>query len=171
MTDSTPTQTLRGQGAWWRAATIVCLLAIAIASATGVSMFEQFKAQIHHLQTQLQHTAQIKYIAVLLDDRQAPAMLITLDPQEGALQIQRLNNVTEGRADSMQLWALPANGQPRPLGILESKGKTLRLTATDKTLTDVPQLAISVENKGDTTQHSQPSLPYLFKGAVVQKAL
>jgi anti-sigma-K factor RskA len=134
-------------------------------------MFEQFKAQLHHLQTQLQSTAQIKYIAVLLDESQAPAMLITLAPQEGALQIQRLNDVTEGRADSMQLWALAANGQPRSLGILERTGKTLRLTANDKTLVDVSQLAISVENKGDTTQDSQPSLPYLFKGAVVQKAL
>ena len=169
MLDSTPAQAPRGHGAWWRAATIACLLIIA--TATGLSMFEQFKAQIHHLQTQLQSTAQIKYIAVLLDDSQAPAMLITLAPQEGALQIQRLNNVTEGRADSMQLWALPANGQPRSLGILASTGKTLRLTANDKTLVDVSQLAISVENKDDTTQRSQPSLPYLFKGAVVQKAL
>jgi len=109
--------------------------------------------------------------AVLLDDSQAPAMLITLAPQEGGLQIQRLNRVTEGRADSMQLWALPANGQPRSLGILASTGKTLRLTANDKTLVDVSQLAISVENKDDTAQRNQPSLPYLFKGAVVQKAL
>jgi anti-sigma-K factor RskA len=97
--------------------------------------------------------------------------LITLDPKEAALQIQRLNDVTEGRADSMQLWALAANGQPRSLGILASKGKTLRLPVNDKALVDVSQLAISVENKDETTQRSQPSLPYLFKGAVVQKAL
>jgi anti-sigma-K factor RskA len=171
MLDSTQAQAPRSHGAWWRAATIACLLVIAIATATGVSMFEQFKAQIHHLQTQLQSTAQIRYVAVLLDDSQAPAMLITLDPKEAALQIQRLNNVTEGRADSMQLWALAANGQPRSLGILASTGKTLRLPVNDKTLVDVSQLAISVENKDETTQHSQPSLPYLFKGAVVQKAL
>lgn len=157
--------------AWWRAATIVCLLVMAIASATGVSMFEQFTAQIQHLQTKLKNTAQIKYIAVLLDGRQAPAMLVTLDPQDDALQIQRLNSVAEGRDDSMQLWALPANGKPRSLGVLESTGKTLRLAADDKTLTDVPQLAISVENKGGVAQSSGPSLPYLFTGAVVQKAL
>lgn len=158
-------------GAWWRAATIACLLVMAIAVATGVSMFEQFTAQIQHLQTKLQNTAQIKYIAVLLDDQQAPALLVTLDPQDGALQIQRLNSVAEGRDDTMQLWALPANGKPRSLGILASAGKTLRLAGNDTTLADVPQLAISVESKGGVAPGSSPRLPYLFKGAVVQKAL
>jgi anti-sigma-K factor RskA len=157
--------------AWWRAATILCLLVLAIASATGVSMFEQFTAEIRSLQTKLKNTAQIKYIAVLLDGQQAPAMLVTFDPQDEALQIQRLNSVAEGRDDSMQLWALPANGKPRSLGVLESTGKTLRLAANDKTLDDVTQLAISVENKGGVTQNTGPRLPYLFTGTVVQKAL
>ena len=171
MLDAARTDSPHGHIVWWRATTIACLLVIAIATATGMSMFEQFRAQIHHLQTQLQRTAQIRYLTVLLDDSRAPAMLITLDPQEGTLQIQRLNTLTEGRADIMQLWALPANGQPRSLGVLASAGKTLRLPANDKTLMGVAELAISVEDKGATTQRSEPSLPYLFKGAVVQKAL
>lgn len=171
MLDATPAETPRRHIDWWRAATIICLLVIAVATATGVSMFEQFKAQIHHLQTKLQSTAQIRYIAVLLDNSQAPAMLLTLDPQEGTLQIQRLSNVTEGRADSMQLWALSTNGQPRSLGVLASTGKTLRLPADDQTLVGVTELAISVEDKDAAPLPSRPSLPYLFKGAVVQKAL
>jgi anti-sigma-K factor RskA len=156
---------------WWRAATILCLLLIVIAATTGVSMFEQFTAQIQHLQTKLQNTAQIKYIAVLLDDQQAPALLVTLDPQDRALQIQRLSSVAEGREDSMQLWALPATGKPRSLGVLGGSGKTLRLAVGDSALVDTPQLAISVENKGGVEESSGPRLPYLFKGAVVQKAL
>jgi anti-sigma-K factor RskA len=71
----------------------------------------------------------------------------------------------------MQLWALPAEGKPVSLGVLGSSGKTLRLPAHEKTLLDIPQLAISVENKGGVEQGSSPRLPYLFKGAVVQKAL
>jgi anti-sigma-K factor RskA len=54
---------------------------------------------------------------------------------------------------------------------LTSSGKTLRLPANDKTLSDVPALAISVENKGGAAEGAGPRLPYLFKGAVVQKAL
>lgn len=171
MNESTQPRPPISSASWWRAATIACLLVMAIAATTGVSMYEQFKAQINHLQTKLQDTAQIKFIAVLLDESHAPALLVTLDPKEAALQIQRLNGVTEGREDTMQLWALPASGKPRSLGVLGSSGKTLRLPAKINTLDDVPQLAISVEDKGGVTEGQGPRLPYLFQGAVVQKAL
>lgn len=171
MNETTPSPQPIAPTAWWRAIAIFCVVVMAIAAATGMSMFEQFTAQVQHLQTKLQNIAQIKYLAVLLDDSQAPALLITFDPLDKALQVQRLNNLKEGSDDTMQLWALPANGKPRSLGILESSGKTLRLPANDKTLLDVPQLAISVENKGGVEESTGPRLPYLFKGAVVQKAL
>lgn len=171
MTETTHPAQLPCHALRWRVATITCLLVMAIGIATGVSMFEQFKAQIHHLQTKLQATAQIKYIAVLLDARQAPGMLVTFDPQDEAVQIQRLNSVAEGSEDSMQLWAIPADGEVRSLGVLESKGKTLRLSASENMLADVQQLAISVEDKGGVAQSRGPRLPYLFVGAVVQKAL
>jgi anti-sigma-K factor RskA len=171
MNDATVPRPPISSAAWWRATTIACLVVMALASATGVSMFEQFTAQVNQLQNKLKNVAQIKFIAVLLDDKQAPALLVTLDPLDDAMQIQRLNSVTEGREDSMQLWALPADGKPVSLGVLGSSGKTLRLPAHEKTLLDVPQLAISVENKGGVEQGSGPRLPYLFKGAVVQKAL
>lgn len=171
MNDATVPRPPISSTAWWRATTIACLVVMVLASATGVSMFEQFKAQVSQLQNKLKDVAQIKFIAVLLDDKQAPALLVTLDPLDDAMQIQRLNSVTEGREDSMQLWALPADGKPVSLGVLSSTGKTLRLPAHEKTLLDVPQLAISVENKGGVEQGSGPRLPYLFKGAVVQKAI
>jgi anti-sigma-K factor RskA len=171
MTENTSAQTPPCHANRWRAATIACLLILALGVTTGMSMFEQFKAQIAHLQVKLNTTAQIKYIAVLLDAQQVPALLVTFDPQDRALQLQRLNNVKEGPEDSMQLWALPATGKPVSLGILGSAGKTLRLPADDKTLVNVPQLAISVENRGGTSEDRGPRLPYLFSGAVVQKAL
>lgn len=136
-----------------------------------MSMFEQFKAQMAYLQKQLQATPQIKYLSVLLDEKQAPALLVTFDPQDQYLQIQRLNDVKEGREDTMQLWALQANQAPRSLGVLANSGKTLRLPVDLLALADVPQLAISVENKGGVMQEAGPRLPYLFTGAVVQKAL
>jgi anti-sigma-K factor RskA len=136
-----------------------------------MSMFEQFKAQIQHLQGQLKNTAQVKYIAVLTDDKQTPAMLVTMALQDNALQVQRLNAVTEGREDTMQLWALSEGDPARSLGVLESKGKTLRLSATERDFASATSLAISVEDKGGVTQAKGPRLPYLFKGSVVQKAL
>lgn len=161
----------KGVSGWWRAATLACAVLLSVAAATGFSMFEQFKAQVQHLQVQLKDTAQIKYIAVLVDANQAPAILVTMALQDNALQLQRLNAVTEGREDSMQLWALSDGDPVRSLGVLESKGKTLRLTATERDLASATRLAISVEDKGGVTQAKGPRLPYLFTGSVVQKAL
>jgi anti-sigma-K factor RskA len=45
-----------------------------------------------------------------------------------------------------------------------------RLNATDKDLAGIDTLAISVENRGGVSPSQGPRLPYLFKGAVIQKA-
>ena len=161
----------RGVSGWWRAATIFCLILLAVALATGMSMFEHFKAQIQHVQGKLKDTGQVKYIAVLQDEKQAPAMLVTMALQDNALQIQRLNAVSEGREDSMQLWALSDGDPVRSLGVLATKGKTLRLPATERDLASATTLAISVEDKGGAFTGNGPRLPYLFKGSVIQKAL
>ena len=63
----------------WRAATIACLLVIAIGFAAGASMYEQFKAQVAHLQTQLKANPRIKYIAVLLDECRDVRLLFPVD--------------------------------------------------------------------------------------------
>ena len=171
-TPSEPTARMdRKVSPWWRAAAFFLMIVLSIGLTAGMSMFEVFKAQIAHLQTKLQTLPQVHYVAVLTDDQQAPAMLITFDPQDNALQLQRLNAVTEGREDTMQLWALGANGKPESLGVLESKGKTLRLPTSAQLLQGVTQLAISVEDKGGVTNSKGPRLPYLFKGPLVQKAL
>ena len=171
MVEATQIASPGGVSRWWRSATYACLVVLSIGIATGMSMFEQFKAQIEHLQGQLKNTAQVKYIAVLTDDKQTPAMLVTMALQDNAMQVQRLNAVTEGREDTMQLWALSDGDPARSLGVLESKGKTLRLSATERDFASATSLAISVEDKGGVTQAKGPRLPYLFKGAVVQKAL
>jgi anti-sigma-K factor RskA len=85
--------------------------------------------------------------------------------------LQRLNAVVEGGEDSMQLWALPATGPARSLGVMTAKLKTLRLPANEQTLTEVARLAISVENKGGVTDAQGPRLPYLFAGNLIHKAL
>jgi anti-sigma-K factor RskA len=163
--------TERKVSSWWRAATVFLAVVIATAIAAGFSTFEVFKAQIEHLQAKLQTVSHIRYIALLIDDQQAPAMLVTFDPQDQSLQLQRLNAVIEGRDDSMQLWALSPGGKPRSLGVLDSRGKTLRLVASDKSFAAVTQLAISVEDKGGVSEATGPRLDYLFKGPLVQKAM
>jgi anti-sigma-K factor RskA len=178
MTDSHTVQTdtprspaSRRVSPWWRALAIFLLLVILLGWAASASMIEQLKAQIGHLQGKVATVPQIRHIAVLLDDRGAPAMLVTMDPQTGALQLQRLNEVKEGREDSMQLWAVKDGQPPRSLGVIESKFKTLQLPAQEAALASVTELAISVEDKGGVPEARGPRLPWLFKGALVHKAI
>lgn len=173
MTDTTPTPAAPApcHASRWRIATIICLMLLAIAAATGMSMLEQFKAQLAHLQTKLKSVPQIKYVAVLLDDKHLPAQLITYDPQDGFLQIQRLNEVKEGQEDSMQLWALDEQGQPLSLGVITPKLKTSQIPVSDKILSQARGLAVSVENKGGVEPERGPRLPYLFTGGLIRKAL
>jgi len=161
----------KGVSGWWRAAAIALLVILGIGAAASASMFEQFKAQIQHIQAQLKDTAQVKYVAVLNDDKQEPAMLVTMNLQDNEMQVQRLNAITEGREDSMQLWAMSEGDPVRSLGVIESRAKTLRLPATERDFASATTLAISVEDKGGARPGQGPRLPYLFKGSVIQKAL
>jgi anti-sigma-K factor RskA len=156
---------------WWRVLAIVLLLALLLGWAASESMVVQLKAQIAHLQGKVAVLPQVRHISVLLDDKQLPAMLITFDPGAGMLQVQRLNDVTEGPDDSMQIWALEGDKPARSLGLIVSKYKTLQLPMTAQAMAKVSQLAISVENKGGVSDGQGPRLPYLFKGWLVQKAI
>ncbi len=172
---------------YWRAATYFCLLLLAVGATAGISMYQQFVAQLQDLQHKVQQTAQLQFVAVLQDAQGAPAMLVTQLSGDGYLQLQRLNAVVEGAEDSMQLWAMAAAAgaasagdagdtgstgatTPRSLGILPPKLKTLRLTATDTTLAGVGQLGMSVEAKGGVSERQGPRLPYVFTGTVIRKA-
>ena len=168
---NSPAPASRRVSPWWRALAIFLLLVLLLGWAASASMVEQLKAQIGHLQAKVANVPQIRHIAVLLDDQGAAAMLVTMDPQAGVLQLQRLNEVKEGREDSMQLWAVKDGQAPRSLGVIESKFKTLQLPAKEAALGGVTQLAISVENKGGVPESAGPRLPYLFQGWWIQKAI
>jgi len=155
----------------WRVATLACLIVLALVWATGMSMKAQFEAQLAHLQKKLTTTAQIRYVSVMLDDTHQPAVLLTFDPQDRAVQVQRLNDITEGREDSLQLWALDDSDRPLPLGVLTAKIKTVQVPVSEGILAQAKSLAISVENKGGAQVGQAPRLPYLYTGAVVKKAL
>ncbi len=157
--------------AWWRALAIALLLVLMVGAATSLSMLEQFRAQIAYQQSALASSPQLRELAVLLDDARQPALLVTHDPASGVLQLQRLNAVKEGREESLQLWALAEGQPPRSLGLIGSRYKTAQLPATPATLGGVTELAVSVETRDGALEGRGPSLPYLFRGALVIKAI
>lgn len=166
---STPT-TRPGVSSVWRALSIMLLLSLLLAWAVSASMFEQLKAQIHHLEKRLSDTPQVRDISVLMDDQQRPALLVTYNPVSKALQVQRLNNVQEGREESLHLWALDAHDQPRLLGVLSARYKTTQLEVTPEALEGAESLGLSVESKDAGPQAGQPHQPWVFKGWLVKRS-
>lgn len=154
----------------WRGAAAAGVTAAVIAMVVGTDQRTQLGAQIASLQTQLQATPQIEYVAVLADGRADASMLVTFDPKNKKLLLQRVGGYREASDKSLQLWALPPQGGPRSLGVLGAD-KLLRLTAAEGDVRTVPTLAISLEPKGGVPAGSGPSGPVLFKGALIQTTL
>jgi anti-sigma-K factor RskA len=168
---STTPKASTGVNGWWRALSIFLTLVVFIGWALGASMYEQFKAQIHHLEAKLIEIPQVREVSVLLDDAQAPAMLLTYDPKNQKLQVQRLNDVLEGREQALHVWAIAEDDTPRMLGVLTNKYKTQQLDVPTQALEGARTLAISVENKDRGPRDGKPRQPLLFKGWLVQKAI
>jgi anti-sigma-K factor RskA len=155
---------------WWRALAILLALLLFVGGAAGISLFEQFKTQVRHLQGRLIEQPQLRQLAVLLDEQQRPALLATIDTSGRTIQLQRLNEVREGREQGLQLWAL--NGeQPRSLGVIERRLQTPQLALDPAALAGATELAVSVEGKDGVPEERGPSLPWLFRGQLIDKAI
>lgn len=154
----------------WRGAAFAGALATFVAVVSGFILREQLGTQISELRTQLQTAPQIQYVAVLADDKAAASILVTVDPKNGRMTLQRVGAYQEAGDKSLQLWALPQQGPPRSMGVLGSE-RVLRLTAAEPDVREVPALAISLEPKGGVPSAGGPTGPVLFKGALLQTVL
>ena len=122
------------------------------------------------LVAQLQAQPDIRYVAVLADDKAAASMLATFDPKHNTLTLKRVGGFQEAADKSLQLWALPTGGAPRSLGVLGTEA-VARLTAAEQVVGQSPVLAISLEPRGGVPGEGGPTGPVLFKGAVLQTPL
>jgi len=154
----------------WRVASAAGAMATVAAVTVGLNLRQELGSEIAKLQTQLQATPQIEYVAVLADDKAAASMLVTFDPKNKKLTLQRVGGYQEASDRSLQLWALPPSGGPKSLGVL-TNDKLLRLTAGENDVREVPTLAISLEPKGGVPSETGPTGPVLFKGALIQKMM
>lgn len=154
----------------WRGATAAGALATVLAVVTAVGLRDQLGTEIGALQAKLDSVPTVEYVAVLNDDSASPSMLVTFDPNNRKLTLQRVGNFQESSDKSLQLWALPPSGAPRSLGVLNTE-RLLKLTAAQSDVREVPTLAISLEPKGGVPSETGPTGPVLFKGALIQKML
>ena len=167
--------------AWWRGAAVLGACATVAAVAVGLwshqglkqageQQLAQLRTQVETAQAALTAAPQIQYVAVLADAKADASMLVTFDPKNNSLVLQRVGNFKEGTDKSLQLWALPAQGGPRSLGVLGQE-KLLKLTAGEAQVDEVPTLAISLEPKGGVPGETGPTGPVLFTGKLIRREL
>jgi anti-sigma-K factor RskA len=149
---------------WWRAG---ALAAGAVAALQFSGEVDRRESQVAQLAAQLQARPEIRYVAVLNDDRSSASMLVTFDPARGTMTIKRVGGYQEAADKSLQLWALPPAGGPRSLGVLGGDAVS-KLTAAENQVKEAPALAISLEPKGGVPGDGGPTGPVLFKGALLK---
>jgi anti-sigma-K factor RskA len=180
-----------GSGWWaslglWRGGALAGVLAAVVAVFAGLNLNElngQLRGQVaklsgdnqqlsgdnQQLSARLAAAPEIQYVAVLADDKSSASMLVTFDPKNNRLLLKRVGGF-EAQADkSLQLWALPAAGGARSLGVL-GRDPVIRLTAASSDVREVPTLAISLEPLGGAPAGSGPTGPVLLKGALIETA-
>ena len=105
------------------------------------------------------------YVAMLADDKAQPVAIVTGDAIHHTLVVKVVLPQSVAADRSLQLWAVPKSGTPRPLGLVAGDGTvTLPLAAGD-TPQAVSLLAISLEQKGGSPNPNGPTGPIVYKGA------
>jgi anti-sigma-K factor RskA len=115
------------------------------------------------------------YVALLSDPRtQRPVLIVSVRRNETLLRVRTLDPAIQVSDASLELWALPKGAKPKSLGLISDDARpganrvVLRLAAVaDKTLSDVPQLAVSLEPRGGSPTGS-PTGPVLYSGPCVR---
>jgi anti-sigma-K factor RskA len=109
------------------------------------------------------------YIAVLSDPKtQRPVLVATAGRQDARLSVRAIDKAILVSDRSLELWAVPAKGRPRSLGLVEGEHAMLKLAGpADGTLRDVPLLAVSLEPRGGSRTGS-PTGPVLYSGPCVK---
>lgn len=130
----------------------------------------QLARQNQQLNAMMAAQPEIRYVAVLHDDKATPTMLVTYDPKHNQLSMRRMPGFEEGPDKSLQLWALPPTGGPRSLGVIGNQ-PVARMPAAEQVVGQSPVLAVSLEPRGGVPEAGGPTGPVLWKGAVLQAPL
>jgi anti-sigma-K factor RskA len=109
------------------------------------------------------------YIALLSDPKtQRPVLVATAARKEARLSVRALDPAILVSGRSLELWALPRQGAPQSLGLVDAEHATLKLIGeADRVLGDVPMLAVSLEPRGGSTTGA-PTGPVLYSGPCVK---
>jgi anti-sigma-K factor RskA len=108
------------------------------------------------------------YVGLLTDAANNPVVLASSTRHGRTMSIKMLRKVDVPPGKVLQLWALPKEGAAFPLGVVpaEGKGSFQMADTSEKLLSSVPRLAVSVEDA--PARAGAAPAPYLLTGNCVK---
>ncbi|MGH8714746.1 MAG: anti-sigma factor [Casimicrobiaceae bacterium] len=106
-------------------------------------------------------------VVVLAGQDAKPALVASADRNGRLLTIKAVAPLAPGPDRSLELWALPAQGNPRSLGLVPASGiaRIALPVPAGTALENIPALAVSLEPRGGSTT-GLPTGPVLYSGPV-----
>jgi anti-sigma-K factor RskA len=111
------------------------------------------------------------YVGLLLNDAGEPTLLASSTRQGTRVTVKFLRPV-DPAGKVLQLWALPKDGAPFPIGVVTAAKPPASTTfemrdSSEKLLSGVPRLAVSLED-APAASGAQPSGPFVLSGHCVK---
>jgi anti-sigma-K factor RskA len=154
----------------WRSIAIAGAFATAASVFIGWQQYTQVKQVNQQLVAAASSAPQLRYVAVLADEKSDANILITVDSKNNQIAVQRVGQFKEADEKSLQLWAIPKSGAPTSLSVLDAE-KLMRLKVSNTLLDNSAVLAVSLEAKGGVPSEKGPVGPVLFKGQLLQATM
>ena len=110
-------------------------------------------------------------VVVLAGQDARPALLVSADRSGRTLMVKAIAPVQPVGDRVLQLWALPAQGSPRSLGLIPATGAASDVVRLDLpasaglALQNIPALAVSLEPEGGSPT-GLPTGPVLYSGPI-----
>lgn len=108
-------------------------------------------------------------VVVLAGPDAKPALVATASRRERVLRVKAVAPITIAGDRSLELWLLPAQGDPRSMGVVPAAGTATLPLATDSAdfLAGAAGLAITLEPAGGSPS-GKPTGPILYTGKIEQ---
>jgi anti-sigma-K factor RskA len=154
----------RSYAAWqfWRNESLTFWRSLGVASTAVAALLVVVVA------TRTLDAPRLDYVATLTDDKAQTALVLTGDSSRKALTVRMVGNAPVAGDKSLELWAVPKQGNPRSLGLLADRGE-VKLALTPGAIgDDVALLAVTLEPKGGSPNPNGPTGPILYKGSWVR---
>lgn len=132
---------------WWRWLVPAASLAFGVLATIAVVRVAPDSVVPIEAIVQERGTLPPSYVGLLTDSTGAATILASSTRHGRTMSIKVLRPIDAPAGKVLQLWALPRDGEPFPLGTVPREGKASFTMAdtSEKLLSNVPRLAVSIE--------------------------